>query len=276
MKQYLFILLLLSILGCSNNNHTGQTHQGPYKRIISLSPSITRQILDLQAVNRLVGVTSYHPKLPHPITIVGDLVNPSIETILSLRPDIVLLSEEDSAVQKTSSVQKSGVFIKILPRAQNYQDLVANFKTIAHLTGSMNTFKQKSLKYHSIIQSFKPFATGQSVMFIVSARPIIVAGGSTFIGDIIRKNNLINIYEKLPSHYAPVSLSSILHAQPSIIITMGSSIGRELKKIINTHSKNFKPLMISVDPDPFAFYTPEDYYLSLTILREKLETSLQQ
>ena len=55
------------------------------KRIVSLSPAITRQIIDLESEHLLAGVTSYHPPLTREVDIVGTLVQPNIEKIVLLK-----------------------------------------------------------------------------------------------------------------------------------------------------------------------------------------------
>ena len=111
-------ILLIFGTSCSNYNDPQAVPQGQFSRIISLSPSITRQIVDLQSESVLAGVTSYHPPLGRKIQIIGTLLHPNLEKIIIIKPDLVLLSEEDSAVQNSDRLKRIGVgtyiFKKIL------------------------------------------------------------------------------------------------------------------------------------------------------------------
>ncbi|HXK60688.1 MAG TPA: cobalamin-binding protein [Acidobacteriota bacterium] len=69
------------------------------KRIISLAPSLTETLFALGVGDQLVGVTSYcnYPAEAKAIEKVGDFINPSLEKIVSLRPDLILAEHWSSS-----------------------------------------------------------------------------------------------------------------------------------------------------------------------------------
>ena len=76
----LFLNIIFAIISCQRcNDHSSDNENITGKRVISLSPSITGQIIDLGAEDSLVGVTPYHPPLKKDVAIVGSYINPSIE-----------------------------------------------------------------------------------------------------------------------------------------------------------------------------------------------------
>jgi iron complex transport system substrate-binding protein len=64
------------------------------KRIISLAPNITETLFMLKHGRLLVGRTNYcdYPSQAAQIASVGDILNPNIEKIVQLRPDLVIAS----------------------------------------------------------------------------------------------------------------------------------------------------------------------------------------
>ena len=75
------------------------------ERIVSLAPSVTEALFALEAGDRVVGVTSYcdYPPEARLKESVGDTLKPSVERIVALRPDLVIVS---TASQLEASVQK--------------------------------------------------------------------------------------------------------------------------------------------------------------------------
>jgi len=88
------ISLFLTIWGCGKEP-TEYTDKIP-RRIISLAPSITEIIYALGLGDRLVGVTTYcdYPEEAKKKPKVGGMVNPSIEAVVSLKPDIVVMTTD--------------------------------------------------------------------------------------------------------------------------------------------------------------------------------------
>ncbi|MDR1758055.1 MAG: ABC transporter substrate-binding protein [Bacteroidales bacterium] len=106
----------------------------PPKRIISLSPCITEMIFELQSGNKLVGISDFcdYPTETDTMTKVGGMLNFSIEHILSLRPDIVLIG---SIVQQNDVQKMEDAGLKVFA-AREEQHLSGMYHTIT-LLGKM-------------------------------------------------------------------------------------------------------------------------------------------
>lgn len=82
------------------------------ERVISLVPSLTESLFDLGLGKSVVAVTDYcvHPKkdvqyLPH----VGGIKTPNVEMIIALRPDLVLMNEEENTLETFLQLKNAGV-----------------------------------------------------------------------------------------------------------------------------------------------------------------------
>ena len=95
---YLFVLILIS----PNFSYSENTP----KRIVSLSPSITEIIYGLGAWKNVVGVTLYSDFPPEAKSLpkVGGFVNPNLEAILKLEPDLVIMMSDGYENQRQGDV----------------------------------------------------------------------------------------------------------------------------------------------------------------------------
>ena len=171
----LFLLIILSSsLTCSGDS---KEKNSSGLRIVSLSPSITSQVIDLGAEDNLVGITPYC-KSTKEIAIVGTYVNPSIEIIISLRPDIVLMSEEDSDTQRDNFFKKFGLKYYKFDRNENFETICDNYKKLSDIIGIRNYAEKKIASYTDGLNKIKTSDVKLKVVFLVSVKPLIAVSGA--------------------------------------------------------------------------------------------------
>ncbi len=86
----------------------------PPERVVSLVPSITESIAELSLEKHLVGITDYccEPKANlEGITRVGGAKDPSISTILSLRPEFVIAAKEENSKVLINELLQAGITV---------------------------------------------------------------------------------------------------------------------------------------------------------------------
>ena len=83
----------------------------PVQRIVSLAPSLTETIYALGLQDRLVGDTDYcdYPPDAQKKTKVGGAINPSLEQIVALRPDLVLVTKSLNLIETVHALDNLGV-----------------------------------------------------------------------------------------------------------------------------------------------------------------------
>ena len=88
------------LVGGRLDHGPGESAQPP-QRVISLLPSLTESVCALGACERLVGADRYSnwPESVQRLPKVGGGVDPNIESIVALRPDVVLASASSSGVE---------------------------------------------------------------------------------------------------------------------------------------------------------------------------------
>ncbi len=205
------------------------------KRIVSLSPSVTDQLNDLGAADLLVGVTPWNPEYKGPAVIVGDYLRPDIEKILGLRPDVVLLSDEDS-VQSSVIPGRFGLRCIRFGRVKGFQDICRNYMQLASMTGTGIDAEKKIQSYKERLSRIKRPGPALRVVFLVSARPLITVSGASYITSIISDAGGTNIYESERNPYPILNLESLVTSGADIVLVMNPDDCNYVKDMV----KDFK------------------------------------
>ncbi len=188
------------------------------RRIVSLAPNLTETLFALGAGDEVVGVTSYcnYPPAAQTREKVGDFINPSLEKIVSLRPDLILLEKwSSSKVSRRLSQLDLRVFETISPVSiQQVYELIGQ---VGEATGRrreatdlaalmrrrIETAKQRSIRFRnhpSVYVEIDPpsWTVGRRSY---TSEAIAIAGGRNLFDDIDRPSLLVSkekVLEKNP------------------------------------------------------------------------------
>ncbi|MDR0485304.1 MAG: helical backbone metal receptor, partial [Elusimicrobiota bacterium] len=93
------VLFLLSLSSAAENSGKDSrenlsSNAAKYSRIISLAPAAAKSLYQLGLDEEIVGITIYCPKGKSKKEIVGTLIEPDLEKIVSLKPDLIVASKE--------------------------------------------------------------------------------------------------------------------------------------------------------------------------------------
>lgn len=278
-----FIILILFLLSCRGESPVSLNENRKISRIVSLSPSITAQILDLESAHLLAGVTTFSPPLPHKVEIVGNLTNPNIEKIILLKPDAVLYSVEDAAVQRTEQLTAMGIKLFSFRRNADYKTICDNYRYLARILGKEELADKKLAAYNKRLEEIKIKAAENrvkpSAAFFVSQEPLITVSRLSFISGIINDAGGINVYHYLEKAYPMVSAESLIILKPDIILSMmpdGEKFFSRLLSGYNMEEKNLSGKVYPINPDNAALYTPGNYVSSAEEISGKISLYLNK
>lgn len=269
-----FFLLMVSIFSltifsCSKEEKRPEI-PSEIKSIVSLSPSISRQIADLGADDKIKGVV-LHDDFASSREVVGTLVNPNMEKIIKISPDVVFLSDEDSLTQKTETLSTSSIPWYSFQRNRNFESIIKNYRTLSLILKAEKKGADKISSYSAELDALKIIKkSGRRVALFLSGKPFISVSGNSYIGAIIRDSGAVNVFEKVGQPYPIISHEALLAADPEIIICMFpdpqlffEKIGAPLARVKAVSSGR----IVYLKPDNIAFYTPYDYISSVKIIR---------
>jgi len=131
-KAAIFVLLL-SLLGESG------AAASPPRRIVSLAPNITEIVFGLGLGDRLVGVTTYcdFPRAVLKKPKIGGFSNPSLEAILALRPDAVILTEDGNPPEIAPRLEKLGISIHVFRSSSSTRGSIMSRASFTSATAEM-------------------------------------------------------------------------------------------------------------------------------------------
>jgi len=198
------------------------------QRIISLAPSNTQIAFAIGVGNRVVGVTDYD-HYPYNFTAwiaagnmtsVGGFSTPNKESIASLNPDLILatpINDPDVVTLRDLGYKVlvlnpndvNGVFtdINLVGKATGATQNATNI--VNSITSQINAMQAKI----AAANLPKP-----KVYYEVWTPPLMSAGGTSFINDVISKAGGINIFENETQQYPTVSSETIVQKNPDVIL----------------------------------------------------------
>ena len=139
---FLFFVVLAIIYFRGINNHMKTNNSNSKIRIVSLSPSVTKKIIELDKTEYLVGRTFFcnYNEVKN-VDVVSDLTHFNIDKIILLHPTHVI-SEYPIDEKSLYILKKNNINVISLNTPKSIKDIIANTEIIARITNSENRLKQ--------------------------------------------------------------------------------------------------------------------------------------
>jgi iron complex transport system substrate-binding protein len=199
-------------------------------RVISLAPNLTEIVFAVGGGDRLVGNTSYcdYPAEAKSVQKVGDTLHPSLERIIALRPQVVLISTASQLEVFTQQLQNQNIAVFVT----DPHDLDGVFRSIEQIGQILGQAEQAM----SVVKNLRERATAVEqavqhaqpvrVFYQLSAEPLYTAGHDAFVTDLMRRAGAASVTADVPGAWPKYSSESALAAKPeAIILPTGGSMG---------------------------------------------------
>jgi len=208
----------------------------PPKRIVSLAPSLTELACALGLEQQLVGVTTFcdRPASVKGKPTVGGPANPSLEAVLNLKPDVVLVDEEGIGSKLAHRLQKLGIRTVIF-RGSRLDKLAAAVRQLGQDLGVPQPANQLATR---IEQALKPLKATLPVrtLFAIWPDPLVAAGPGSMLDDAMKLSGMTNIAGDARSGYPRLSLEAVIRRNPQLVFVgqgekLAVPMGRMLKHL---------------------------------------------
>ena len=203
----------------------GQTTRfdAPPRRIVSLLPSLTETVCALDACDRLVGVDRYSnwPASVQKLPQVGGGLDPSVEAIVALRPDEVLMANSSRAGVRLRALGLKVVALEPKTRA-DVGRVVARLGEVLQVPGADALMRQIDAGVAAAAQSVPAAARGQRVYFEITPSPH-AAGHGSFIGELLTELGLGNIIGPEQGPFPRINPELVVRAAPDLIMSSSQS-----------------------------------------------------
>jgi cobalamin transport system substrate-binding protein len=230
------LTLVLSATGCARDptpsperravvDGLGRTVSVPVRprRVVSLAPSVTETLLALDVGDRLVGVSD-HCVLPDAMTAprrVGGLVNPDLETIRALRPDLLIgtTSGNDPALAAQIEALALPLYIIHTPDVERVIDAVLS---VGALIGEPERGTRVAAEMRQRLAAVAARVAGlpsPRVLFVIWAEPLVVPGRGAFLTDAILRAGGASVTADVAAPHPTFSVESAVARAPEVILT---------------------------------------------------------
>lgn len=191
------------------------------RRIVSLLPSLTESVCALQHCERLVGVDRYSnwPESVSHLPKVGGGIDPNIEAVVALKPDLILMSTSGRGRDRLEALGYKVVALepRQLKDAQRVLNTVGVILDVPAEQGAARTWREIEAGLEAARQSLPANARGKRVYFEVSRGPY-AAGEKSFMGEILQRLGMRNVVPASLGPFPRLNPEFIVRANPDVIM----------------------------------------------------------
>jgi iron complex transport system substrate-binding protein len=199
-------------------------------RIVSLAPNLTEIVYAVGAGDRLVGDTTYcdYPAAAKGVAKIGDTMNPSVERIIALKPQIVLVSTASQLEVFTRQLDAQHIAVYVT-NPQSLEGMFTSIQTLGDLFGEHDratTLAADLRKRADAIEAKTKEAKTVKVFYQVSGEPLYTIGRDAYLTDLIRRAGGVSVTADVPTAFPRYSDEAALASKPdAIILPTGGSMG---------------------------------------------------
>jgi iron complex transport system substrate-binding protein len=205
-------------------------------RIVSLAPNLTEIVYAVGAGEQLVGDTEYcdYPFQAKSVAKIGDTLHPSVERIIALKPQIVLVSTASQLEAFTKQLDQQQIAVYVT-NPQSLDDVFRSIQTLGDLLGHHDwsatmvaELRQRAAAVEVAMKTVKPV----KVFYQLSGEPLYTIGRESFLTDLVRRAGGVSATADVPGAFPRFSDEAALAARPdAIILPTGGSMGNANAKI---------------------------------------------
>lgn len=190
----------------------------PPQRIVSVLPSLTEMVCDLGACARLVGVDRYsnHPEAVRQLPRVGGGLDPNIEAIVALRPDLVLLATSSASADR---LQALGIRVAAL-EPKNHADIERVLLALGQVLGvahAAQRWQALDAAVQAVARAMPARTRNVRVYFEVNNAPY-AASEASFIGQTLAQLGVRNIVPASMGPFPKINPEFVVRADPDVIM----------------------------------------------------------
>jgi endonuclease-3 len=192
----------------------GPPASGPV-RIISLVPSVTELLVQWGLASRLAGRTAFcvEPKwIRASVPSVGGTKTPDLERIIALRPDLVVMEQDENTLPAAEALRAAGLHLLVL-RIHSLKDCLEGFRQLGAAVGLPELGEARAAQLQAALKP-RP-AKGRRTLTLIWKDPWMSAGPDTYVADLVRQAGLTPIG---PDRYPQLSDAQLDALEPELLL----------------------------------------------------------
>lgn len=199
----------------------GPAPKAEVRRVVTLAPSLTDLVIALGAGDRLVGVSRFDTlpqvaKLPR----VGGFVDPSVEAVVALQPDLVIVQPGPGNERPVRKMAELGISVLALPM-QDLAGVAGAMREAGRVLGRAKqgtALAEELERTRADVRARAQKLPRRKVLLVYGFQPFVVAGPGSFADELLADAGAINAARSARTAYPVYSAESAIRDAPDVVI----------------------------------------------------------
>lgn len=199
----------------------------PAQRVVTLAPHLVENLFSAGGGEKIVGTVSFsnYPGAAKSLPVIGSFNAFSLERIVTLQPDLILMWGSGNGLQALDQLQALGVPVYV-DELRTLEDLYRSIRNLGALTGTAQEADQEATRLKqgfANLQALYGGAKPMTVFYQIWHEPLQTLNGDHLINEVIQICGGSNVFADAASLTPKVSLESVLERDPDVIVASGMS-----------------------------------------------------
>ncbi len=195
----------------------------PARRVVSMNPSLTAILLALGAGSSLVGVDAFSARQQESVRelpSVGGLFNASLEAVVGLEPDLVVLVPGIEQRDFRERLEGLGIPVLVLPNT-DFEAVLRSIEVLGARVGRADAARRRVAEIRRardrVAAATRDLPHPRTVL-VIQREPLYLIGVGSFVDEMLRAAGAKNVAAEFGSPYPRVSLEWLLASAPEVIL----------------------------------------------------------
>lgn len=197
----------------------------PAQRIVSINPSLTAILVSIGARERLVGIDDYSARsqpevadLPR----VGGLYSPSLESVVALRPDVVVLVPSAEQRDFRERLEKLGIRVSVFDNI-HFDEVLENIERLGAIAERSEAAAARVSAISRTRSEAKRLVAGRRsprVVVVLQREPVFIVGSGSFVAEMLADLGGSNLGAEFDDPYPQVAMEWLVSSAPEVLIDL--------------------------------------------------------
>lgn len=195
------------------------------RRIVSLAPNVTEILFALGLGGRVVGVTRFcdWPPETRDIPKIGGLVDPNVEIIRSLDPDLVV-AFRGNPLRLVDRIRRLGLPVFVLDIGEGLDALVPLIERIGRVTRTEERAAALAAglraRIEAVDRGLREIAARPDVLVLLYGQGLWTCGGQSYVDDLVARAGGTNVASALPKKWVLYKRERIIRDDPDVVFIL--------------------------------------------------------
>ncbi len=200
----------------------------PAGRIVSLAPHATELLFAAGAGERVVAVVQYSdfPSAARLLPRVGSGLNPDVEQIVALRPDLIVGWQSGNSGPAVARLRDLGLPV-YLTEPRRLDDIAREIERLGQLAGTTDSAQSASSAFHARLAELRQRHAGemnQRVFYQLLDPTLLTVNDDHLISDVLHLCSAVNVFGAMNSLVQRVEIESVFALDPDVIVAGGPPV----------------------------------------------------